>query len=429
MNLCLVSFHCCPFSQLGGDGTGGMNVYLRELSASLAVASGVSVDIFTRVQNPEIRDIKYIEPNVRVVHLKGGPEHPLNRKRLFDYLPEFAENLKRFISQNRIVYDLVYSHYWLSGVVGEFLKHRYSLPLAHAYHTLAFLKKRVMGKDYEEHPARFSTEELLASTSDVIVSPSDYEKECIIEEYGISPSKVKVISPGVNRFIFFPLSLHKARSSLGLKEEEKIVLYVGRIEPEKGLETLIRALMRLKNEAPQLFEELKLLVIGGGDKKGEFLKNREIARLTSMVERNGLKEKILFLGSKKHNELQSYYSAADVLVIPSLYESFGLVALESLACGIPVIASRVGEMKRIIEEGSNGFLFSPGDSTSLAAALERIFSQQSSLDSRTEISTDIVKRYSWERTGEETCRTLREIIRRKRLITTRSRCDEILQRV
>lgn len=425
MNICVISFHCCPFSPLGGDGKGGMNVYLRELSSTITHFPDVNLDIFTRIQSPKIRGIRNISPRVRVVHLKGGPEHPVNRNNLYDFLPEFSRNLDEFISQEKISYDIVYSHYWLSGLVGELVRERYNLPLIHIFHTLAFLKKRLTKQKYEEHSKRLSAEEHLAHTSEAIISSSEQEEKNLLEEYKISSSKIKVIYPGVNKELFYPIDRRIAREKLGCGNDEKIVLYVGRIEPVKGLFTLIESLKLLRREASLLSDQLKLIIIGGGSKSSDHLRNREILHLRSMTKAYDLGDRVFFLGSKKQNMLKEYYSAADLLVIPSLYEAFGLVVLEALACGTPVIASKIGEMRSIIKEGKNGLHFTPGNSSSLSSCLQYFFSPKSNLWNRERIRRNIIHRFSWEKTAEETYDFFRSIIKKQsRFPTTISQFGE-----
>jgi len=422
MNICVLSFHCCPFSLLGGDGTGGMNVYLREMSSAMMNFPEVNMDIFTRIQNPKIRGIRDISPRVRVVHLRGGPECPVNRKNLYDFLPEFSGNLEEFILHYQRQYDLVYSHYWLSGLVGEEIKNNFNIPLIHIFHTLAFSKERAARENYEEHRDRLRAEEHLAHVSEAIISSSEHEKLSLIEEYEIPSSKVKVVYPGVNNKLFYPQEKKKVRWELGFKGEDKIILYVGRIEPVKGLFILIEALEMLRKEAPSLSNQFKLMVVGGGSKSSDYPKNREIIRIQKAVKEKNLRNEVLFLGSKKQNQLKKYYSAADVLVMPSLYESFGLVVIEALACGTPVIASKIGEMVNIIKEGKNGIYFSPGDSSSLSLSLKSLFTQKNSLWKAEKIRQDITRRFLWEKTARETYDIFRSIISRS--TTRRFQPDE-----
>ena len=421
MKTCMLSFHCCPYSLLGGNGSGGMSVYLRELSSALTSYPEVKIDIFTRIQDSSIRGIKNISPHIRIVHLKGGPERELDRKGLYSYLPQFLRNMDRFICQENKGYDIIHSHYWLSGLVGEWMKHRFGYPHVHTYHTLGFLKQKVFSQ--EEHPARMKSEQHLAQAVDKIISPSAEEKDELLKEYGIPSSKVKVVFPGVNGALFSPIQNHEIfRES----RNEHTILYIGRIDPIKGLMTIIEALNELREKNKDLFNSVKLVVIGGGEKEKEMPLNSEAVRVLRAVEQRKLADKIQFLGSKKHHELRPYYSSADVLIVPSLYESFGLVTIEALACGTPVIVSRVGKMKTIIEEGKNGFSFRPNDPNSLSACLEHFFKHNDQLWNRQRIRRDVLERFSWEQTARKIYVVYAGLVGRSKYPTTISQPDEIL---
>lgn len=428
MNICVICFHCCPFSLLGGDGTGGMSVYLRELSSALAKLPEAKIDIFTRIQTPNLRGIKEVFPKVRVIHIKSGPECPIDRRYLYEFLPEFSENLEDFMNRERENYDIIYSHYWLSGLSGRLIKQKFALPLIHIYHTLAFLKKRKLEGE-REHGKRLETEERLAYISDAVISSSWQERRNLVEFYGISPSKVKVIYPGVNKNIFYPFVSKEVFKEIRYKKEERILLYVGRIEPVKGLMTIIETLSLLKKRNPSLYNQLKLVVIGGGKRDFDLPRNKEFIRIKESLREKNLKRKVIFLGSKKQVELKKYYSAADVLIVPSLYESFGLVVIEALACGTPVIVSQIGEMRTIVKEGKNGFSFRPNDPFSLWRSLERFFSQEKKLWDEKRISQEVINRFSWEQTAEETYCFFSKISKRESFATTIFPRDESLRLV
>ena len=429
MKICAISFHCCPFSLLGGDGTGGMNVYLRELSSALTRYPEVKIDIFTRIQNPKIREIKYLSPQARVVHLRGGPERPMDRTKLYDFLPEFSRNLESFICQERESYDLVYSHYWLSGLVGKGIRHKFNLPLAHIYHTLAFLKERALREKPKEHESRIKAERHLAHVSDAIISSSGEELQSLVDEYGISSSKGRIIYPGVNKKLFYRLEDRMVLQEMRWREKDRIILFVGRIDPAKGLMTVIEALESLKKKDLPLYNQLKLIVVGGGRKKEDFPGNKEYIRIKKSIREKKLTGKVIFLGSKKQSELKKYYSAAEALVMPSFYESFGLVPVEAMACGTPALVSRIGEMKYIVQEGRNGFSFTPDNPSSLANCLEHFFSNKEILWDAKKIRQNVVKNFSWGKTAEETYSLFRKLKREKALITTISQPGESPQPV
>jgi len=419
MKICAVSFHCCPFSPIGGDGIGGMNVYLKELSTALASDPGTEIDIFTRNRNPGGVRIKRLMPNVRVIHLPAGPKSFVDRKSLYDHLPEFVDNLKGFMSKEKKRYTVIYSHYWLSGLAGEHLKDYFSIPLVHNYHTLAFLKNRVASE--HEHSYRLSVERHLSFAADLIISSSSEEKRSLMGEYGVSAQKIKVIYPGVNHNLFYPSKVETVYQETGFSKDDKILLYVGRVEPIKGLLTIIEALALLNKSPDSLSEKLRLIVIGGGKKDSELSYNQEVNRVKATAETFSLTGRIVFLGSIEQKALKDFYSAAAALIVPSLYESFGLVVVEALACGTPVLVSNVGKMKTIVKEGKNGFSFAPGSPEALANGLKEFFRKKEFLWEEAKIRQDIIDRFSWEKTGRETQRIFDGLKREKVLSTTKFR--------
>ena len=416
MKICTITYHSCPYSSLGGNGSGGMSVYLKEMTAALAGFPGVKVDILTRAQNAVCAEAKYISPQIRVVQLKGGPERPLDRKDLYPYILEFSENCGKYIHQQKECYDIIHSHYWLSGLAGCYIKRKMDIPLVHTYHTLGFLKMRALGE--WEHKQRAASERQLAWVSDVIISPSKEEKESLVEEYRILPAKVKVVSPGVSPRLFFPDNRPLMGKAAGCRKDHFVLLFVGRIEPLKGLNDVITALRIMKEKNTFLLDRTKLLVAGGGQKDEELAANTEVSRIKRAIVQHGLQNIVVFLGSVKQAELRKYYSNAHALVVPSLYESFGLVTIEALACGTPVLVSQVDRMKSIVKEGKNGFSFRPNDPVSLWQCLERFYDHRSRFWSRTAIREDAIKRFCWENAAEKTVRIFEASIETRGKIRT-----------
>ena len=396
MKICLLSFHCCPFSLIGSEGVGGMNVYIKELSAALAELPDVTIDIFTRRQSPGHRHIKKRSPSLRVIHLKGGPEKSVDRRELYEYLPEFIENAVEFILKSEQKYDLVYSHYWLSGLAGEWIKYRFELPLVHTYHTLGFLKNRVL--EGKEHQYRNTAERHLAGVADAIISSSLEEKDNLTRTFQVPAEKLQVIYPGVNKDLFCPLPEEQHPTCA---KAESCLLYVGRIEPVKGILDIVEAMFILKSKAPELFGRICLKVIGGGREK-EMQTNPEIMRIHELLSQYGIEDRVRFLGSIPQEELKGFYSVAEALVVPSLYESFGLVVVESLACGTPVLVSKIGKMQTIVKDGHTGFSFRPNDPASLATCLQYFFAHKDSLWPAQKIRADVIDRFSWKKTADRT---------------------------
>ena len=416
MKICTISYHSCPYSMLGEDDTGGMSVYLREISRALADLPGAEIDLFTRVQDPHLLGPKQVSPRIRIIHLKAGPERPVDRKRPYDFLPEFTTNLDRFVLRENKGYDIIHSHYWLSGLAGEWLKYRLGIPLVHTYHTLALSKTRVTGE--KEHPCRGRSERHLAHVADAVISLSPVEKKSLIDEFQIPGDKVRVIDPGVNSGLFYPTNGSSFPQDMSRREEEKLLLYVGRIDPVKGLSTLIEALAFLKKSGFFEQEKLKLIVIGGGGRPQDLIQKNEYKKVFQSIKQSGLSDDVRFLGSREQEDLRDYYSAADALVVPSLYESFGLVVLEALACGTPVIASNVGRMNTMIKEGKNGLVFTPGDSKELAGRIRRFYGTRPDFWSRDAVREDVVGKFCWENAAEKAYGLFRDLAGRRPAVTT-----------
>ena len=340
--LALLSVHGCPLARLGERDTGGMNVYLLQVAKELG-RRGNKVDVYTRYHEPADPEIVDLGDNARVVHLRAGP-YIETKESLHRYIPEFLGNLYRFQRSEGAAYDLIHSHYWLSGCAGAELSRKWRVPHVTTFHTLA--KRKMLARPGErESRLRVRTESRVMKSADAIVVSTEHEREDLSALYQVSPHKVRVVPAGVDLDLFRPLDKARSRRKLGLTEK-KVVLSVGRIEPLKGLDTLIGAFAGMDDTS-----NTRLLIVGG-DREGD----RELTRLKSVAARLGVRDAVTFVGAVDQTELPTYYSAADVFVLPSYYESFGLVALEAMACGIPVISSRVGGPRTFVTEGETGFL-------------------------------------------------------------------------
>lgn len=343
LRIAFVSVHASPLAQLGGRESGGMNVYVREMGRALG-RRGIQIDIFTRWQQPDLPQIIPLGENVRVVHLPAGGVGELDKNRLYPHLPEFLYHLLRFKEVNRLHYHLVHSHYWLSGWVARFLRQRWQVPWIAMFHTLGMAKKQARVGEWEP-TLRLDTERRVVTGADLLVACSDQEREHLLHFYRALPHKVKVIPCGVDMALFRPMAKPRAKAALGLSGQE-VVLFVGRIEPLKGIEILIRTVAQLEDH-----RNLCLLIVGGDGRSAQ-----EFSRLRAVARELGIAERVRFLGRVEQEKLPLLYSAADVCVVPSYYESFCLVALEALACATPVVASRVGGLKSTVRDGETGFL-------------------------------------------------------------------------
>lgn len=372
--IAMLSVHTCPMAALGGKETGGMNVYVRELSRELG-AKGFIVDIYTRSQDPQRERVRTLWPNVRVIHLPAGPERPYNKNLVYNHLPQFITGLREFATAECISYDLIHSHYWLSGWVARELAREWRLPTVHMFHTLGKMKNAVARSEAEKEPSiRIQVEEELVHDSNRIVAATPLEREQLVELYGADVNKIIVIPLGVDLALFKPIPRSEAMKAIGLElpENHRLILFVGRLDPLKGLDSLFKAMCKLTELEPTLAKNLCLTVIGGDVDEDQANLSSELECLEKLKEEVGMKDLIAFLGSRAQDMLPYYYSSAEVCVVPSHYESFGLVALEAMACGTPVIASRVGGLQHTIEDGETGFLVPAGDPDALAEKLRLI---------------------------------------------------------
>ena len=341
--IAMLCLHSSPVAKLGEGEAGGMSVYIRELARQLP-GRGFPVDIFTRRTDPEAPMIVPLSEGARVIHLAGGPPEHVEKLQVLFHLSELAYNALRFAEEEHRHYQLVHSHYWLSGLAAGWLKKRWDVPHVAMFHTLAEVKNRSRLGEHEPR-ARIEGEAKIVASADRLVAPTFYERSQLVRLYGAIPSKIEVIPCGVDLERFRPVDKLAARRRLGITDR-RVVLFVGRMDPLKGLDILLQAVAKLEDR-----DGLRVLVVGGslnGD--------HALSRYQDQARALGIAGQVTFLGSLVQERLPSYYNAADVCVVPSYYESFSLVAVEALACGTPVIASRVGGLTGILRDGETGFL-------------------------------------------------------------------------
>jgi D-inositol-3-phosphate glycosyltransferase len=363
----MLSVHTCPLAVLGSKEAGGMNVYVRELSRELA-RRGIMVDVFTRTQNIITPLTHTLSDNARIIHVPAGPLRPYDKNKVYDHLPEFVRNIVNFQRSEGLTYNIIHSHYWLSGYAGLMLSEKWDVPVMQMFHTLALLKNSTARFENEKEPdTRATLEADLMQKVDKIIAATAGEKASLRWQYGADLDKIEIIPCGVDLKLFRPRPKAEAREALGLTARN-ILLLVGRIEPIKGVDVLINA-MRLLVENGE--RDTQALIVGGGNKKGQD-DNPEAARLQALVQELGLEDYVKFLPSQPQNQMPYYYSAADITVMPSNYESFGMAAMESQACGTPVIASRVGGLPYTVQDNYSGLLVPPGNDEALAGAIQEL---------------------------------------------------------
>jgi D-inositol-3-phosphate glycosyltransferase len=387
-----------------------MNVYVRELTRQLG-AMGVHVDVFTRSQDEHVPHVLHdLGYGNRVVHIPAGPEVPLPKEELAAHIPEYVERILTFTSMKGIHYDLIHSHYWMSGIAGRDLRQEWRIPMIQMFHTLGLMKRRIAREGEGVDSGRISGEQQILQTADRIVAATQAEMAQLQWLYQADTQKVVIIPPGVDLSHFYPIPSDEAKEFVGVPPEDHMVLFVGRIEPLKGVDTLLQALI-LMREAGVLKRHHICLAIIGGEPYGENKeKSAEMGRLQSLRVQHDLEDMVAFLGRRSQDTLPYYYSAAELVVMPSHYESFGMVALESMSCGTPVVASQVGGLAFLIQDGDTGFLVPDQDPEALARRMTDLIERADLRDAMGERAANYATQYAWEKIAVQIARLYEDVI-------------------
>ncbi|WP_233517374.1 D-inositol-3-phosphate glycosyltransferase [Geodermatophilus marinus] len=387
-----LSVHTSPLDQPGAGDAGGMNVYVVEVSRRLA-ARGIEVEVFTRATSSDLPPVAEMTPGVTVRHVSAGPFEGLGKEELPAQLCAFTAAVLREEAQHEPGhYDVVHSHYWLSGQVGWLARDRWSVPLIHTAHTLAKVKNAALAAgDSPEPRARVIGEEQVVAEADRLVANTDDEARQLVEHYGADPRRTLVVPPGVDLDRFSPGDRAAARRELGVPRGAVVLLFVGRIQPLKAPDLLLETAARMLAEDPALRDRLEVHVVGAPSGSGLDAPRR----LEEMAARLGIGDRVRFLPPQHAERLALHYRAADVAVVPSHNESFGLVALEAQACGTPVVAAAVGGLPTAVRDGVSGVLVGTREPADYAAAIRAVLGRRELLSAgaRRHAGT-----FSWDRT-------------------------------
>jgi len=399
--IAILSYHTSPLAPLGGRETGGLNVYVRELARELA-ERGHQVDVFTRRADADAPETVPLSDagHARLVHVAAGPKRYVAKEELAAYLDAFEAGIFAFAEREGLGYDVIHSHYWLSGVAGERLKARFRVPHVAMFHTLGEVKNRSRISELEPEP-RIEAERGIAREADRVVVASRDEQQLLVRLYGAEAGRITVVPCGVNLELFQPIAMDDARRQLGLRDDDRILLFVGRIEPLKGVDILLGAAAQLEATS-----DCFVIVVGCESSA----KDGEMAHLRSLASQLGIAERVSFLGAVDHERLPLFYSAADVCVVPSFYESFGLVALEAMACGTPVVASRVGGLAGTVRDGETGYLIPWRCPEPFAERLELLLGNEELRRAMGQSAREAVGRYRWGNVAEAVVSIYRELI-------------------
>ena len=385
--LAVLSYHTSPLAQPGtGDG-GGMNVYVREMGAALA-RQGHSVDIYTRRDSHTQRDQVQVEPGLTVHHVTAGPTTSLPMSELRLWVDDFARSVGVLMGCNAKP-DILHANYWLSGIAGHWLKHELDIPLVMTFHTLDRVKALTFGEPSSE---RAADEERIMACSDAVLASCDIEAQQIVDFYDANPARVHIVPLGVEHAFFSPGNKTEARRALGMPTDEALMLFAGRIQDLKGVDLALEAFIEVRRRNGTGH----LAIVGGPSGPN----GREtLDRVQRRIAEAGVIESVSLVAPQTHQLLSSWFRAADLTLVPSLAESFGLVALESAACGTPVVASAVGGLLTLITPGQNGLLLASREPKDWADAIERVLDPALGAG-MAEASATMARQYTWRNTAE-----------------------------
>lgn len=378
----MLSVHTSPLAQPGSGDGGGMNVCVRALASNLAQA-GVQCDVFTRADHAEQPPVIEVEPGFRVIHLAAGPLEPIAKAAVYDLVEPLVDAALAHLHDGDPEYDVIHANYWISGAVGHRLKHELDLPLAATFHTLDRVKAETGAGD--DPATRAKVEAEVVNCSDLMTASTPEERAQLVALYGAEPERIEIVPPGVDHRIFAPGDPATARQQLGLAVDAKVVLFAGRIQPLKGADLAIRCLAELERD-------VTLVIVGGPSGPDGAA---ELARVHALVDQLGLRGRVRFVDPQPHERLAVFYRAADVCIVPSRAESFGLVALEAAACGTPVVAANVGGLRSIVDDGRTGFLVQGREPAGYAAPLDLLLHDPELAEEMGRSAVARSARYTW----------------------------------
>lgn len=391
----VISLHTSPTDQPGTGDSGGMNVYIRAAAERLA-AQGVDVDVFTRCRSEIERGHVEIAPGTRIIGVKAGPCLPVPKQELTRFLPEFLGGVLRQERAEGRGYDVVHSHYWLSGWVGRTTKEIWGVPLVASFHTLGKVKNYSLAREERpEPPQRLAGEEAVIEEANRIMAATPAEAAHLVGLYGADPERIRVVPPGVDHSLFFPRPRDEAKERLHLTGV-RLALFVGRIQPHKGPDIAVRAVAEAVARDPAGSRDLVLAIVGGPSGTGQAA---EVARLMDLASALGVSERVMLFPPQPQSRLADFYAAAEVVLVPSRSESFGLVALEAQASGTPVIGAAVGGLRYVVADGATGFLVEGHDPADHADRLLAILGDAALARRMGEAGVAQSIRYSWDATA------------------------------
>jgi glycosyltransferase involved in cell wall biosynthesis len=391
--IAFISEHASPLATLGGVDSGGQNVYVAELPKQL-VKLGYEVDVYTRREDKSTSEIVDWLPHIRVIHIKAGPAACIPKEDLLQHMDEFSRNMLSFIRREELDYTLMHANFFMSALVASNIKKALRIPYVVTFHALG-LVRQVHQKEADKFPRqRLDIERFIVKDADCVIAECPQDREDLINYYDAPADKITIVPCGFSPKEFYPINKTVARKILNLKQDEKIILQLGRMVPRKGVDNVIRSLGKLKNTSAKI----RLIVVGGEADVPDPLLIPEIARLQKIAIEEGVLDNVTFVGRKKRDVLKYYYGAADIFITTPWYEPFGITPLEAMACGTPVIGANVGGIKYSVVDGKTGYLVPPKDPASLAEKIKCLIANEKAMAiMRTNALKRVNKLFTWSK--------------------------------
>lgn len=404
--IALISEHASPLAALGGVDAGGQNIAVGELAQHLA-SIGYEVDVFTRWDDRRLPETVFWRGGVRIVHIKAGPVSYIPKEELLPHMTEFTNNVLAFFKREKYPYKLIHAHFFMSALVAADIKKALGIPYVVTFHALGKVRHLHQGKADHFPAERFAIEERVIREADQIVALCPQDEEDLVTYYKADAERITIIPNGYNANDFYPIDKLLARMVLGLDNKEPVILQLGRLVPRKGIDTLIVALKQLRQKHGIT---ARLLVVGGESDEPDPAVTPEIGRLEELADKEGVGNRVTFIGRRGRDTLRYYYNAADVFVTTPWYEPFGITPLEAMACGTPVVGSNVGGIKFTIKDGFSGFLVPPKNPEILAERLSELLKSRKLLTYFSENALRQVENFSWARVASQTAAMYEKVV-------------------
>lgn len=404
--IALISDHASPLAVLGGVDCGGQNVYVAEVALRLA-AAGWRVDVFTRLDRGDAPTVYRWAEGVRVINVPAGPPTFVRKEDLLPFMPEFASFMLGFMEAERARYDVVHANFFMSGLVAADLKQEAGIPFVTTFHALGRVRRLHQGCADAFPEARIAIEERVVRETDRIIAECPQDAEDLATLYGAPPNRMRIVPCGVDPERFHPVRRDRARAVLGLPVDEPVVLQLGRMVPRKGVDDVIRSASVLRE---RFDVSPRVLIVGGDSETPDVTRTPELARLADVARDVGVEDRVTFVGRRGGDALRYYYSAADVFISTPWYEPFGITPLEAMACGTPVVGSRVGGIKYTVVDGDTGYLVPPRDPDAIAERVARLLRAP---DERIAFGRNGIERvrsrFSWDEVAQQLMRVYDQV--------------------